>query len=246
VSICPFEREARDQWEEGQAAMQYGKLDKAVECYQRSLAADPKDARIHLSLAAAFLVKGEDESAQRHLAKYVRAHPENWEMRLRYAELLTRMRRLPEARAEFERVVADAQLASEPDSHQLVHCQTRLMEIAEAEGDEYALHLHRGIGVYFIACQYSLLGKSESANTTEALLCQAAGELALARLECPQEARPCWYLYQVWNRLDLRKPALHHLREADAAATFSYLTPAEQSGLNLACRELLHENPFRR
>jgi hypothetical protein len=57
----------------------------------------------------------------------------------------------------------------------------------------------------------------------------------LARLQAPDQARPCWYLYEVWSRLAQRQPALRHLREADMAAPFSYLTPAEKRNLRLAC-----------
>jgi tetratricopeptide (TPR) repeat protein len=226
--------------------MKRGEVDEAVVCYEHSLAADPKETRAHLSLAAAFLVKGDDEAARLHLGAYVRAHPEDVNTRLHHAELLLRLKCLSEAKSEFQRAVADAQLAPEPAVHQLVHCQTRLMEIAEADGDDYAMHLHRGIGVYYIACQRAGLEQVEAAICTEALFCQAAGELALARLERPQEARPCWYLYEVWSRLDQRKPALRNLREADAAAPFSYLTPGEKNGLYLACMGLVQESAERR
>jgi tetratricopeptide (TPR) repeat protein len=246
VSFSPRAREAREHWEEGQAAMKRGEVDEAVSCYEQSLAADPKEGRPHLSLAAAFLEKGEDEAAQTHLAEYVHAHPQDLGMRLRHAELLLRMKHLCEARTELEHVVADALNLAEPPTHPLIHCQTRLMEIAEAEGDEYGIHLHRGIGVYFIACQRGRMEDATGQSSTEALLCQAAGELALAHLERPEEARPCWYLYEVWTHLDQRMPALHHLREADAAAPFSYLTPAEKNRLYLARERLPREIAIRR
>ena len=75
----------------------------------------------------------------------------------------------------------------------------------------------------------------------EGLLCKAAGELTLARLERPDEARPCWYLYEVWSHLAQRQSALRWLREADAAAPFSYLTPNEQRRLSLAHQRNLTE-----
>jgi tetratricopeptide (TPR) repeat protein len=234
VDFSPSERVAREQWEEGQAAMSRGDVDHAVACYKQSLASDPKEPRTHLSLAAAFLEKGENETALTHLAEYVRAQPENLSVRVHLAELLLRLKRLSEARTEFERVFADAQNLREPPAQLLIRCQTRLMEISEADGDEYGIHLHRGIGIYYIARQHSRLEADQKRSGTEALLCQAAGELALARLERPEEARPSWYLYEVWTHLDQRKAALLNLREADAAVPFSYLTPAEKNGLNLA------------
>src|SRR5260370_2042044 len=246
VSVSPRAREAREQWEEGQAAMERGEVDKAVSCYEQSLAADPKEARPHLSLAAAFLEKGQDEAAQSLLAEYAHAHPENLGVRLRQAELLLRLKRLCEARTELERAVADGQNLTDPPAHLLIHCQTRLMEIAEAAGDEYGIHLHRGIGVYLIACQRGRLEDATEKSSTEALLCQAAGDLALAHLARPEEARPCWYLYEVWTHLDQKKPALHNLHEADAAAPFSYLTPAEINSLYLARERSAREIALRR
>jgi hypothetical protein len=111
------------------------------------------------------------------------------------------------------------------------------MEIAEAEGDEYAEHLHRGIGLYLLARERAELPEIEDEGemSEEGLLCKAAGELTMARMARRDEARPCWYLYEVWSRLDQRQPALRHLRLADAAAPFSYLTPAERRELEVAC-----------
>jgi tetratricopeptide (TPR) repeat protein len=226
--------------------MKRGEVDKAVAYYEQSLASDPTEPRTHLSLATAFLEKGEDEAALTHLAEYVRAHPENLSVRVHHAELLLRMKRFSEARTELERIVADAQILPEPPAQHLIHCQTRLMEIAEADGDEYGIHLHRGIGVYYIARQRSRLDDAQEMGGTEALLCQAAGELALAHLERPGEARPCWYLCEVWTHLDQRKAALHNLREADAAAPFSYLTPAEKNRLYLARARVPSETALRR
>jgi tetratricopeptide (TPR) repeat protein len=214
--------------------MKDGEVDKAVACYERSLASDPNERGTHLSLAAAFLEKEEDEAALTHLLEYVRCHPENLNVRVHLAELLMRRKRFSEAGTELERVVADAQNLPMPPAQDLIHCQTRLMEIAEAGGDEYGIHLHRGIGVYYIARKRSCLEDDSEKSSTEALLCQAAGELAMARAVRPEEARPSWYLYQVWTHLDQREAALLNLREADAAAPFSYLAAAEKNGLNLA------------
>ena len=58
-------------------------------------------------------------------------------------------------------------------------------------------------------------------------------ELALARLVRPDEARPCWYLYEVWSSLAQRQPAQRWLREADNWAPFSFLTPTEYRELQL-------------
>jgi hypothetical protein len=117
------------------------------------------------------------------------------------------------------------------------------MEIAVAEEDEYAEHLHRGIGLFLLARQQEAQG-SHADPCPEALLCRAAAELTLARIACPDEAQPCWYLYEVWSRLAQRQAALRCLREADLAAPFSYMTPTEQTRLALACRRAeVHVSP---
>ncbi len=225
---------ARQLWEQGQAAMSQGQADRAIRLYEQSLEVDPTFARNHLSLAAAYLDKGDAEGACPHMGRYLEAHPEHLVVRAHYAELLLRLERPEEARAEFERCAADAQEQQEGLSRELIHCHSRLMELAQAEEDAYAEHLHRGIGLFLLACDRSADQGAEDDLTAEGLLCRAAAELTLARVERPEEARPCWYLYEVWSRLAQRRPALRCLRAAEEAAPFSYLTPAEQARLALA------------
>jgi hypothetical protein len=197
-------------------------------------------------LAAALLEKGDEKAACPHLAAYVRADPDNLPIRIRYAELLHHLHRSAEATAEFEYVVAEAQDEETPPPDMLLQCHTRLMEIAEAAGDDYGEHLHRGIGVYYLARECAALPSPHQKLNSESLLCQAAGELALAHLERPNEAQPCWYLYVVWTRLDQRRPALRNLCAANVAAPFSSLTSAEQRGLHLASLKLTGERGLRR
>ena len=150
--------------------------------------------------------------------------------RARYAELLLKLHRLPEARTQFEQLVCDGQGQSGSEHLDLIHCHGRLMEIAEESDDRYNEHLHRGIGLFLLARR----GALEEDFPAEGLLCKAAAELTLAHLQRPEEARPCWYLYEVWSRLGQRQPALRRLREAEAAAPFSCLSPSEHCALLLA------------
>ena len=225
-------------WEQGQDALRDGRTDEAIRMYERSLALDPNFANNHLSLAAAYLGKGDDERASEHLACYLAARPHHGTVRAHYAELLLRLGRTDAGRQQYERLVADAQDQGAPAQDQLIHCHRRLMEIAEQEDDDYAAHLHRGVGLYLLARQQELVPVAGDGVSAEGLLCKAAGELTLARRLRPDEARPCWYLSQVWSRLDQRQPAARWLRAAAAAAPFSYLTPAERRGLELAARDL--------
>jgi tetratricopeptide (TPR) repeat protein len=223
-------------WEEGQAAMRRGQVDVAIRRYEDSLFTDPELVRNHLSLAAAYLERGDPEAACPHLGCYVAACPDHLAMRAHYAELLLRLRQLPTARAEYEHFVAQMQDQGKPAYAQLIHCHSRLMEIAEATDDVYGEHLHRGIGLYLLACEREALTDLGDELPAEGMYCKAAGELSLARLERPTDARPCWYLHEVWAHLGQRQPAGRWLREADRDAPFSTLTPAEQRGLHMACQ----------
>jgi tetratricopeptide (TPR) repeat protein len=236
ASELPTSAPALHAWEFGQRALAREQLDEAVTHFQLSLRLDSKLAQNHLGLAAVYLARGQDASAADHLEHYLAARPDHATVRGNLAELLLRLDRLDEARAQYERFTADVQDQPRLAAEHLVHCHRRLMEIAQEEGDDYAEHLHRGIGLYRLALKGpSAAGRS--ALSTEALLFQAAAELVLARRLRPEEARPCWYLHQVWSRLAHRQPATRWLRAAEAAAPFSALTPAEARGLQLACAQ---------
>jgi tetratricopeptide (TPR) repeat protein len=221
-------------WQQGQKAMLQGHAEQAISCYEESLRLDPALARNHLSLAAALLSEGQDERAVPHLARYLEAQPDHLVIRAHYAELLQRLGRGQEAKAQFVRFVADVQDHEELAREQLVHCHSRLMEIAQAEADGYGEHLHRGIGLYLLARRRQELAANEAGLSAETLLCKAAAELTLARQERPDEARPWWYLYEVWTSLAQLQPASRCLRRAAAAAPLSYLTGAERRALELA------------
>jgi tetratricopeptide (TPR) repeat protein len=229
----PASSPARRIWEQGQHAMRLGHPEKAIACYEQSLALDPQFAPAHLSLAAAHLELGDDASACPHLGRYVEAKPAEPAVRGHYAELLFRLKRFREAREQFERFVVAAQEQGGAAAKNLLHCHARLVEIAEREDEAYAEHLHRGIGLLLLARARAELAGEDKDPTQESLLCKAAGELTLALQEQSGEARPCWYLHEVWSALGQRPLAARWLRDARAAAPFSYLTPTEQCSLQL-------------
>lgn len=232
---APAASAAQQLWEQGQRAADEGQTDRAIACYQHSLRLDPSLACNHLSLAAAYLDKGQDERAVPHLARYVAARPDHFLVRAHYAELLLRLQRPRDAREQFERFVADVQGRDDLAREHLVHCHSRLMEIAEGLEDIYAAHLHRGIGLYLLARERTRLPDPDGNLSVEELLFKAAAELTLARKGRPDEARPCWYLHEVWSCLAQEGPAAHWLREAVTAADGD-LTPAERTRLFFACR----------
>jgi tetratricopeptide (TPR) repeat protein len=223
-----------DAWQKGQKALLEGHSQEAIECFQQSLKLEPSLTRSHLSLAAAYLAQAQEEQAAEQLNEYLQAQPEHYLVRGQYAEVLWRLDRLADAREQFERFEADLQDHESQARDQLVNCQGRLMNIAERSDDEYGRHLHRGIALYWLARQRAEIIDGPEELSTESLLCQSASELVLARHEGPEEARPCWYLHEVWSQLGQRQPAQRWLRAAEKAALLSYLTPAEQRRLHFA------------
>jgi tetratricopeptide (TPR) repeat protein len=237
LSTSPSPPESAEHlWDRGQDAMRHGHPDLAIRFYQRSLELDPKLARNYVSLAAAYLELGDEATACAHLSRYVAVNPDQLLMRLHLADLLLQLERANEASAEYERCIGHAQEKDDPGGRNLIHCHTQLMSIAESAEDPYGEHLHRGIGLYYLAVARAALPAGDDELPPQALLCKAAGELTLARMARPDEARPAWYLHEVWSRLAQRQPALRALHDAAATAPFSYLTGAEQRGLQLACQ----------
>jgi tetratricopeptide (TPR) repeat protein len=227
---------ARGLWEQGQQAMRKGEPERAIGFYEQSLAADPAFTRSHMSLAAAHLEAGHDEAACDHLGRYLEAHPEHTLVRSHYAELLLRLHRQRDARRQFERFSADAQDGDEALTRHLVHAHTRLMEIAEAQEDEYGTRLNRALGLYWLARQRAAVKGKRDDLPAEGLLWRSAGELDHALRQRPGEARPCWYLYAVWSQLGQKQVAQRWLRRASEAAPYSSsLTSAEWRSLTLAC-----------
>lgn len=225
------------EWEKGQQAMLDGKTELAILAFEQSLKQDPDLVRNRLSLAAAYLAQGKEEQSAEQLRQYLNARPDHFVVRSEYAELLLRLDRLEDAREQFERFEAEIQDHEALARQHLVRCHSRLLDIATRLEDEYAIHLHRGIALYWLARQRAQLTDAGDELSSEGLLCQSASEFVLARRERPDEARPCWYLHEVWSQLAQCQPAARWLRAADEAAPFSYLTPAEQRNLHLACRK---------
>jgi tetratricopeptide (TPR) repeat protein len=198
------------------------------------VAAEPAAPDDPLSRAADCLDRGDLANAARHLEGHVVEHPDQVIFRAQLADLLFRMERLPEAQAHFEAAVARAQDGPPVVRKELVHYHTRLMEIARERADDYAEHLHRGIGLYLVGSQ--LADRGSDAGEVERMMCKAAAALGEAQAKRPDDARVAWYLYRVWSSLDQARPAAKALRQATAAAPFSALTPAEARDLALAGR----------
>src|SRR5262249_44078037 len=79
--------QARQLWLRGQEAMRQGKPEAAIAYYEQSLTADAGQKRVHLSLAAACVQRGDEAGAARHLNEYLAAFPDHHVVRKHYAEL---------------------------------------------------------------------------------------------------------------------------------------------------------------
>jgi predicted Zn-dependent protease len=191
------------------------------------------DAKKLLTEAAKCLDEGDEAAALPLLQEYVAAHPDHASIRAHLAELLLRLHKPDEAKRQLERYVADAQQQGEPVDQQLIHAETRLVEIACGEEDAYAERLHRGIGLYVLAERAAKADEVDDAFVEKTLF-QAVEELKAAVKERSEEPRPHWYLYQAWSELGQRLPAETHLRRARKLAFQDGLTPAEAQALKLA------------
>jgi tetratricopeptide (TPR) repeat protein len=230
---------ALDLWSKGQSAMQRGEPDAAILFYRKSLAADPGLTRNYLSLAVAFLEKGEDSAACEFLSHFLTFHPTHLTARAQLAELLLRQDRVIEARAHFLHYLKEAQDQGENWLKQRIQVHSRLLELAERAEDAFEEHLHRGIGFFLLAQRQEVLGEGQGGLTTQGLLCKAAGELTAARRLRENEAQPWWYLHRVWRQLGQPRQAQRCLKQAGAWASFSFLTPAERQSLHLALHDPL-------
>jgi hypothetical protein len=221
-------------WQAGQEALLQGQAERALDQFRQSLDADPTLARNWLSMAAAYLEKADDLQAAGCLERYLALQPEHYIVRTHYCELLCRLKQPDRARRQLERFVADIQDHDALADQHLASAHGRLMEMAAAQNDAYGEHLHRGIGLYCLACRNDLFEAPDGTVSREGLLCRAAGELSLAAEERPGQARPCWYLHCVWAALAQHQPATRWLRATEVNATTGDLTASERRRLELA------------
>jgi tetratricopeptide (TPR) repeat protein len=193
------------------------------------LPAAPTDDAV--ARAAAALDNGQPERAAALLEQHVARHPEQILVRAQLAELLFRLGKRQQAKLQFELFIALAQEHGDLAFRYLIHSHSRLVALAEAEANDFAEHLHRGMGLYLLACKREQEERSAGSLTPAALFCRAATELQKARAERPEEARPHLYLYAVWSRLGQQAAAQAALQQADRHAALSFLTPRERRQL---------------
>lgn len=196
--------------------------------------APPPIRHDHLSLAAASMSDGNDEQACNHLLRHIEVQPEHRNARFLLAELLYQRGQFAAAREHFEKSIALSQANEAAETQHLLHCHGRLLSIGEASDDGYEVALQRGIGLVLLAQARKQLGDPSGELPVEGLLCRAAGSLTAAHTLRPDEARPCWYLHEVWRQLGQTALSERWLKESQAAAAFSTLTSVEHCRMSLA------------
>ncbi len=195
-------------------------------------AAPPEPAEPdHLALAASCIDRGDEPAAVTHLSAHVKARPDAVMIRAYLAELLLKCGRPADARTQFERFTRDAAgQDGKPRTH-LVHCHTRLMEIAEQGGDRYAEHLHRGIALVLLVRQWEGESRSPSPRATpeliEPTLAKAAAALRQAAEVRPTHPRPRVYLSEVYDRLGQPSAARSQAKRAVSTLPDASLTAEE-------------------
>lgn len=168
-----------------------------------------------LTLAADCLARGDEPAAANHFEAYVCRNPDQLMFRVHLADLLFKIHRADDARHHYERFIADAQDSTGTPQSRLVHCHTRLMEIAQEADDRFAELFHRGVGLAILTRQ-----ESDDPETREEILCKAITTLVEAKNLRPSDPRVCVYLAEAHERAGNRRAA-----DAARAAARNKLTP---------------------
>lgn len=192
------------------------------------------DAGDALTRAAECLDRGDDAGAVPHLRTYVREHPDAVMVRAHLAELLFRAGKHAEARGQYERTVADAQLSTGPAKGHLVHCHTRLMAIAEATDDAFHEQLHRGVGLVLLVERWDADPGRRDEVAAEQTLAKAVAALRSAKGERPADPRANLYLGDALARLGQASAARAAYRAARAGLPDPEVTPAERERIEAA------------
>ncbi|MBX9677192.1 MAG: tetratricopeptide repeat protein [Gemmataceae bacterium] len=191
-------------------------------------------AKSHLRIASDCLGNGDQEQACKHLARYVSLHPDQRTGRLFYSEVLLKLNRLDEARRQYEQTAALLLDEQELDHHTLSHVHGQLMRIAEDRDELRTAHVHRGIGLYWLAQERSRLNDPEGDFSVEGIVCRAIAELTRAKSSDPNDARTHWYLHCCFQMLGQTPQAKARLLDAERCLPISPLCAAEQRSVVLA------------
>jgi hypothetical protein len=185
---------------------------------------DPKDDP--LTLYSESLKDGDKVTAAKHLATYVRRHPDQVMFRLQLAELQIQTENDANARVQFEQFVSSAQTGPAAVRKYLVHAHTRLMEIAQRTNDPFAELFHRGVGL-LILVQEQDNNPDRDDGFCEEMLCKSLRALNEAKEQKPGDKRVCVYLAEVYDRMGNRRAGKNERGAARKGVIPGELTPGE-------------------
>ena len=188
----------------------------------------PNAGEAALGRAADCLGRGDEVGAVPHLREYVAANPDAGLTRAHLAELLAKHGDAAGARIEFERVLLEAPTTG-PIARHRAHCHTRLMALAEAAGDDFGEHLHRGIGLMLLVEKWDADSATADEVVAEQTCAKAIRALLVARADHPTDARVNLYLATAYERLGQPGAAAMALTLARAGLPDSRLTAAERA-----------------
>jgi hypothetical protein len=191
-----------------------------------------------LTQASKALEAGDQLRACDHLREFAAKYPKSKDAPTLCGEVLYKLARYGEARAQFESAISRLDDDVDADLPVLVHCHGRLIALAGIDADEAAERLHRGIGLYLLSRCPSEPDDDDA--DPESTLFKAIHELNAAHAAAPDDARPCWYLHLAWRAVGQDGPARRWLHECDRLARVvptSALTASERRGLDMRLAE---------
>jgi hypothetical protein len=181
-----------------------------------------------LTIVAESLDRGDKSTAATHLEIYVRQHPDQVMFRLQLAELLIQIDRDTKAKIHYEQFASDAQTAKGSVRDYLVHAHTRLMEIGQRAGDQFAELFHRGVG-FLILVQEQDRNPDRDVDFCEEMLCKSLRAFNEARELRPEDPRVRVYLAEVYELMGNRRGAAAERAAARNRNLPDQLSPGERA-----------------
>jgi len=91
------------------------RYDQVVSTGREVLERDPSNSFTRILMGDAFEALGDPEAAQAELEKALELEPENVSLRIKYAELLIKRKKVPEALAAYDRLTANIDVLKDPE-----------------------------------------------------------------------------------------------------------------------------------
>lgn len=184
-----------------------------------------------LNSAADCLERGDSLAAIPHLEEYLEHYPQALMLRAQLAELYLQQEQTINAQSEFERFISEAQTSDGQAHRHMVHCQTRLMELAELEGDRAAMCRHQAIGLWLLVQRWQADLERFDPVMAERTLSMALDSLRQAETLEPNNASVHLYKAFVLTGLNQHEAARNAWRAAQEQRPDPRLTSWEQDTL---------------